>query len=202
MPWFPPHVPVGAQRARVARVSDELRRNGVDVQPVHIEGRSIARSFWELQLAKPARRGQANRCSPADVGSHRRGTAPSSRSAAPAGCASGRHDHAQGSARWSTGFRAGPGTGHPSRAAPSRERVMRPGRDASALTTAATSPAFERDRLAAAILRGRGRSAMADAPSAPARAPSGRGAGYRTQGAAPRGPARSTGAVASSPASS
>ena len=30
----------------MARVSDELRRNGVDVQPVHIEGRSIARSFW------------------------------------------------------------------------------------------------------------------------------------------------------------
>ena len=46
MPWFPPHVPVGARRARVARVSDELRRNGVDVQPVHIEGRTIARSFW------------------------------------------------------------------------------------------------------------------------------------------------------------
>ena len=46
MPWFPPYVPVGARRARVARVSDELRRNGVDVQPVHIEGRTIARSFW------------------------------------------------------------------------------------------------------------------------------------------------------------
>ena len=46
MRWFPPHVPVGARRARVARVSDELRRNGVDVQPVHIEGRTIARSFW------------------------------------------------------------------------------------------------------------------------------------------------------------
>ena len=38
MPWFPPHVPVGARRARVARVSDELRRNGVDVRPVHIQG--------------------------------------------------------------------------------------------------------------------------------------------------------------------
>ncbi len=46
MPWFPPYIPVGARRARVARVSDELRRNGVDVQPVHIEGRTIARSFW------------------------------------------------------------------------------------------------------------------------------------------------------------
>ncbi len=46
VPWFPPHVPVAARRARVARVSDELRRNGVDVQPVHIEGRTIARSFW------------------------------------------------------------------------------------------------------------------------------------------------------------
>ena len=46
MPWFPPHVPVAARRARVARVSDELRRNGVDVQPVHVEGRTIARSFW------------------------------------------------------------------------------------------------------------------------------------------------------------
>ena len=33
MPWFPPYVPVGARRARVALVSDELRRNGVDVQP-------------------------------------------------------------------------------------------------------------------------------------------------------------------------
>ena len=30
----------------MARVSDELRRNGVDVQPVHIQGRTIARSFW------------------------------------------------------------------------------------------------------------------------------------------------------------
>ena len=40
------YVPVGARRARVARVSDELRRNSVDVQPVHIEGRTIAHSFW------------------------------------------------------------------------------------------------------------------------------------------------------------
>ena len=54
MPWFPPYVPVGARRARVARVSDELRRNGVDVQPVHIEGRTIARSFWGPALVPPS----------------------------------------------------------------------------------------------------------------------------------------------------
>ena len=46
MPWFRPYVPVGARRARVARVADELRRSGLDVQPVDIAGRTIARSFW------------------------------------------------------------------------------------------------------------------------------------------------------------
>ena len=38
--------PGASRRHAWARVSDELRRNGVDVQPVHIEGRTIARSFW------------------------------------------------------------------------------------------------------------------------------------------------------------
>ena len=46
MQWFPRNVSAGARRARAVRFADELRRSGVDVQPLHIEGRTIARSFW------------------------------------------------------------------------------------------------------------------------------------------------------------
>ena len=46
MPWYPPYVPVAVRRARARLEMRELRERGVDVQPVEIEGRTIARSFW------------------------------------------------------------------------------------------------------------------------------------------------------------
>ena len=46
MPWYPEHVPVGVQRARAMRELRALRARGVEVQPVQVEGRAIARSFW------------------------------------------------------------------------------------------------------------------------------------------------------------
>ena len=46
MQWFPRYVSVGAKRARVVWFTDELRKSGLDVQPIVIEGRTIARSFW------------------------------------------------------------------------------------------------------------------------------------------------------------
>ena len=46
MPWYPPYVPVAVRRARAMRAMRELRERGVDAQPVEIEGRTIARSFW------------------------------------------------------------------------------------------------------------------------------------------------------------
>jgi uncharacterized Zn finger protein len=50
MPYYgdrwPKYVPV-AQRRRIAlRKMDQLRKKGVHVQPVEIEGRTIARTFW------------------------------------------------------------------------------------------------------------------------------------------------------------
>lgn len=41
-----PYVPVGARRAQARREMEKLRKQGVDIQPVEIEGRTIARSFW------------------------------------------------------------------------------------------------------------------------------------------------------------
>ena len=46
MAWYPPYVPVGVRRARARRELRELRAQGMDVQPVEIRGRTIARSFW------------------------------------------------------------------------------------------------------------------------------------------------------------
>ena len=46
MDWYPPYVPVGVRRARAMREVRELRAQGMDVQPVEIRGRTIARSFW------------------------------------------------------------------------------------------------------------------------------------------------------------
>ena len=45
MEWRP-YVPAGVRRARARREMDKLRRKGKNVQPVEIEGRTIARSFW------------------------------------------------------------------------------------------------------------------------------------------------------------
>ncbi len=41
-----PYVPVAQRRANALRQMDKLRKKGKDIQPVTIEGRTIARSFW------------------------------------------------------------------------------------------------------------------------------------------------------------
>jgi len=41
-----PYVPVAQRRARAQRKMDTLRKKGVDIQPVEIEGRKIAKTFW------------------------------------------------------------------------------------------------------------------------------------------------------------
>ena len=40
------YVPVAERRAKARREMDKLRRKGQDIQPVNIDGRTIARSFW------------------------------------------------------------------------------------------------------------------------------------------------------------
>ena len=45
MDWMP-YVPVGVRRATAFLEMNELRKKGRDIQPVEIEGRTIARSFW------------------------------------------------------------------------------------------------------------------------------------------------------------
>ena len=52
MPWFqryrdfPAYVPVARRRAQAGRRIEELRRRGIEADPVVIEGRAIARTFW------------------------------------------------------------------------------------------------------------------------------------------------------------
>jgi uncharacterized Zn finger protein/DNA-binding transcriptional regulator YiaG len=48
MPWgyFPRYVPVAARRAKAMRQLDELRKQRKAVEPVSIDGRAIAKSFW------------------------------------------------------------------------------------------------------------------------------------------------------------
>lgn len=41
-----PYVPVAKRRAQALREMNKLRKKGKDIQPVEIEGRTIARSFW------------------------------------------------------------------------------------------------------------------------------------------------------------
>jgi len=43
---WPEYVPVAERRAKAARETEKLKKNGDDIQPVAIEGRTIARSFW------------------------------------------------------------------------------------------------------------------------------------------------------------
>ncbi len=45
MEWRP-YVPVAVRHARARREMDRLRKKGKSIQPVEIEGRTIARSFW------------------------------------------------------------------------------------------------------------------------------------------------------------
>ena len=46
MAFWAPYVPVAEQRARARREMAKLRKKGKHVQPIDIEGRTIARSFW------------------------------------------------------------------------------------------------------------------------------------------------------------
>ena len=41
-----PYVPVAERRRRAMKKMDALRKKGVDIQPVEIDGRKIAKSFW------------------------------------------------------------------------------------------------------------------------------------------------------------
>jgi uncharacterized Zn finger protein len=43
---FPEYVPVASRRAQARRKSEELRRQGIETDPVVVEGRAIARTFW------------------------------------------------------------------------------------------------------------------------------------------------------------
>ena len=40
------YVPVAERRSKARREMDKLRKKGKDIQPVHLDGRTIARSFW------------------------------------------------------------------------------------------------------------------------------------------------------------
>ena len=48
MSWYAwrPYVPVAVRRMRALKKMEKLRKKGLDVQPVEIEGRKIARTFW------------------------------------------------------------------------------------------------------------------------------------------------------------
>ena len=46
MAFWAPYVPVAEQRARARREVDKLKKKGKHIQPIEIEGRTIARSFW------------------------------------------------------------------------------------------------------------------------------------------------------------
>ena len=48
MAWYeyPPYVPAAERRRRAAREVEKRRKQGMTVEPVAIEGRAIARSFW------------------------------------------------------------------------------------------------------------------------------------------------------------
>jgi len=48
MSWFrwAPYVPVAERRRRAQKKMAALRKRGVDIQPVEIEGRKIAKTFW------------------------------------------------------------------------------------------------------------------------------------------------------------
>ena len=43
---WPKYVPVAERRRKARRKMDQLRKRGMDIQPVEIEGRKIAKTFW------------------------------------------------------------------------------------------------------------------------------------------------------------
>src|SRR4030042_4968043 len=48
MSWYAwkPYVPVAVRQPRALNKKEKLRKKGLCIQPVEIEGRQIARSFW------------------------------------------------------------------------------------------------------------------------------------------------------------
>ena len=48
MTWYgwKPYVPVAKRRQRAVKKMNALRKRGVDIQPIEIEGRKIAKTFW------------------------------------------------------------------------------------------------------------------------------------------------------------
>lgn len=49
MAWYgdwKPYVPVAVRRQRALKKMESLRKKGVDIQPVQIDGRKIAKTFW------------------------------------------------------------------------------------------------------------------------------------------------------------
>ncbi len=46
MPYWRPYVPVAQRRAKAERKMKALAKKGKKIQPVHIDGRTIAESFW------------------------------------------------------------------------------------------------------------------------------------------------------------
>ena len=50
MAWYyndwKPYVPVAVRRQRAMKKMDALRKKGADIQPVQIDGRKIAKTFW------------------------------------------------------------------------------------------------------------------------------------------------------------
>ena len=48
MSWYSwaPYVPVAKRRLQARRKMEALRKKGVDIQPIEIEGRKIAKTFW------------------------------------------------------------------------------------------------------------------------------------------------------------
>ena len=46
MEFWGRYVPVSERRTKAQREMNKLRKKGKDIQPVEIEGRTIARSFW------------------------------------------------------------------------------------------------------------------------------------------------------------
>ncbi len=43
---YPAYVPVAERRAKAKKQTEKLRKKGENIQPIEIEGRTIARSFW------------------------------------------------------------------------------------------------------------------------------------------------------------
>ena len=64
MSWyggFRPYVPVAVRRARALKKMEKLRKKGLDIKPVQIEGRKITRTFWGQAWRDHCRRQRRSR---------------------------------------------------------------------------------------------------------------------------------------------